>query len=157
MMHSKTGFFPGSFDPFTKGHEDIVRQSLELFDQVIIGMGVNEEKKYLFDEQKRVEHIRSIFESDTRVTVISYSGLTTDKAKQMGAQFLIRGLRDSRDFSYERAIAHMNDQMSGIKSIFFLTRPEFGAINSTIVREIFKNGGKIDAFVTNAQSLVSGL
>jgi pantetheine-phosphate adenylyltransferase len=154
MRQETTGFFPGSFDPFTKGHEDIVRQSLDLFDRVIIGMGVNEEKRYLFERDSRLAHIRSVFADEPRVKVVAYSGLTTTKAAEMHANFLIRGLRDSRDFSYERAIAHMNDRMSGIKSVFFLTRPEFGAINSTIVREIFKNGGKIDAFVTNAHLLV---
>lgn len=154
MKHDKVGFFPGSFDPFTKGHEDIVRQALDLFDHVIIGMGVNGEKRYLFPEEKRLAHIRSVFTNDSRIEVVAYNGLTTEKAAEMKAGFLIRGLRDSRDFSYERAIAHMNDQLSGIKSIFFLTRPEFGAINSTIVREIFKNGGKIDAFVTNSHLLV---
>ena len=95
----KKGLFPGSFDPFTKGHEDVVRQALLLFDHVVIGIGVNESKKYLFDLNKRIAHIEALFK-DESVSVVSYSGLTIDFAKQCDADFLIRGLRDSRDFSY---------------------------------------------------------
>lgn len=149
----KIGVFPGSFDPFTKGHEDVVRQALMLFDKVIIGIGVNESKQYLFDLHKRIQHIEGLF-TEHSVSVESYTGLTIEFAKQKNAAFLIRGLRDSRDFSYERAIAHTNDQMSGIKSVFFLTRQEFGSINATIVREIYKNKGDITLFVTNSDFLV---
>jgi pantetheine-phosphate adenylyltransferase len=149
----KKGLFPGSFDPFTKGHEDVVRQALLLFDHVVIGVGVNESKKYLFDLNRRIAHIEALFQGEN-VSVVSYSGLTIDFAKHCGADFLIRGLRDSRDFSYERAIAHTNDQLSGIKSVFLLTRQEYGSINATIVREIFINGGDIKAFVTKEEMLV---
>jgi len=149
----KVGLFPGSFDPFTKGHEDVVRQALLLFGHIIIGIGVNENKKYLFDLDKRIKHIASIFEGE-KVTVQHFSGLTVDFAKTCNAQFLVRGLRDSRDFSYERAIAHTNEQLSGIKSVFLLTRQEFGSINATIVREIFINGGDIAPFVTKPELLV---
>ena len=154
VQHKKIGIFPGSFDPFTKGHQDIVEQALTLFDEVIIGLGVNETKKYMFELDKRAAHIRSLFKDYPNVKVEAYAGLTVNFANEIGANFIIRGLRDSRDFSYERAIAHMNDQMSQLKSIFLLTKPEFGAINSTIVREIYKNGAKIDDFVTNAHLLV---
>jgi pantetheine-phosphate adenylyltransferase len=149
----KKGLFPGSFDPFTKGHEDVVRQALLLFDHVEIGIGVNDSKKYLFDLDKRIAHIQALFEND-QVSVTHYQGLTVDYAQKCGANFLIRGLRDSRDFSYERAIAHTNDQLSGIKSVFLLTRQEYGSINATIVREIFKNGGDITPFVTKSELLV---
>lgn len=149
----KIGFFPGSFDPFTKGHEDVVHQALNLFDKVVIGIGVNESKVYLFDLDRRIKHIQSIFENKP-VEVIAYQGLTAEFALKINAKFLIRGLRDSRDFSYERAIAHTNDQISGIKSVFFLTRQEFGSINATIVREIFKNHGNIARFVTRPEILV---
>ena len=149
----KIGVFPGSFDPFTKGHEDVVRQALLLFDEVVIGIGVNESKTYLFDLQKRIAHIERIFEN-LPVQVEAYNCLTVEFAKQKGAQFLIRGLRDSRDFSYERAIAHTNDQISGIKSVFLLTRQEFGSINATIVRELYKNKGDISPFVTRPEMLV---
>jgi pantetheine-phosphate adenylyltransferase len=149
----KKGLFPGSFDPFTKGHEDVVRQALLLFDHVEIGIGVNESKKYLFDLDKRIAHIKSLFEGQN-VSVSAYKGLTIEYAKKCGADFLIRGLRDSRDFSYERAIAHTNDQLSGIKSVFLLTRQEYGSINATIVREIYINGGDIQPFVTKSELLV---
>lgn len=149
----KKGLFPGSFDPFTKGHEDVVRQALLLFDHVIIGIGVNESKKYLFPLEKRIVHIQSLFQNEN-VSVEAYAGLTVDFAKTSGAQFLIRGLRDSRDFSYERAIAHTNDQLGGIKSVFLLTRQEYGSINATIVREIHINGGDIKPFVTKPELLV---
>lgn len=149
----KKGLFPGSFDPFTKGHEDVVRQALLLFDHVVIGIGVNESKKYLFDLDKRMDHISAIFAGEN-VSVEHYSGLTVDYAKTCGAQFLIRGLRDSRDFSYERAIAHTNDQLGGVKSVFLLTRQEYGSINATIVREIYINGGDIKPFVTKSELLV---
>jgi pantetheine-phosphate adenylyltransferase len=149
----KIGVFPGSFDPFTKGHEDIVLQSLSIFDKVVIGIGVNESKTYMFALDKRINHIKSIF-VNFPVEVEAYKGLTVEFAKSKGAQFLIRGLRDSRDFSYERAIAHTNDQISGIKSIFLLTRQEFGSINATIVREIYRNKGDISFFVTRPELLV---
>jgi len=152
----KKGLFPGSFDPFTKGHEDVVRQALMLFEHVIIGIGVNESKKYLFDLSRRIAHIEALFKNDN-VSVVSYEGLTIDYAKEAGVDFLIRGLRDSRDFSYERAIAHTNDQLSGIKSVFLLTRQEYGSINATIVREIFVNGGDIKPFVTKPELLVMEL
>lgn len=152
----KKGLFPGSFDPFTKGHEDVVRQALMLFEHVIIGIGVNESKKYLFDLSKRIAHIEALFKNDN-VSVVSYEGLTIEYAKKAGVDFLIRGLRDSRDFSYERAIAHTNDQLSGIKSVFLLTRQEYGSINATIVREIFVNGGDIKPFVTKPELLVMEL
>lgn len=149
----KIGLFPGSFDPFTKGHEDVVYQSLKLFDRVIIGIGINESKNYLFNLENRIKHIETIF-AGYPVEVESYSGLTVSFAQEKGAEFLIRGLRDSRDFSYERAIAHTNDQLSGVKSVFFLTRQEFGSINATIVREIYKNKGDISFFVTRSDLLV---
>lgn len=149
----KIGVFPGSFDPFTKGHEDVVYQALNLFDEVVVGIGVNESKVYLFNLQKRIQHIESLFVGQP-VRVEAYRGLTVEFAKQKGARFLIRGLRDSRDFSYERAIAHTNDTISGVKSVFLLTRQEFGSINATIVREIFKNAGDISPFVTRPDLLV---
>lgn len=154
MKKTKTkGLFPGSFDPFTKGHQDIVEQALQLFDEVIVGIGVNTSKHYMFDIEKRKKHIESLFHLSGSVSVVDFSGLTVDFAKENEVDFLIRGLRDSRDFSYERSIAHMNEKISGIKSVFFLTKVEFGAINSTIVREILKNGGKVDEFVTNIHLL----
>lgn len=147
--------FPGSFDPFTKGHECVVEKALDLFDEVVIGIGFNTSKTYLFDLDKRKEHIASIFKGEEKVKIIEYSGMTVDFCKSIGAQFLVRGLRDTKDFEYERSIAQMNLEISGIESVFFMTVPEYAAINATIVREIHKSGGKIDRFVTNSEIIVN--
>jgi pantetheine-phosphate adenylyltransferase len=150
----KTAVFPGSFDPFTKGHECIIGKALKLFDEVIIGIGQNTSKNYLFDLKSRTQHIESIFEHEDRVKVQVFTGLTVTFCKSINADFIVRGLRDSKDFGYERSIAQMNFEISGIESVFFMTVPEYTAINSTIVREIHKSGGNIDLFVTNAEKLV---
>ncbi|WP_107037512.1 pantetheine-phosphate adenylyltransferase [Brumimicrobium mesophilum] len=150
----KTAVFPGSFDPFTKGHECIIDKASKLFDEVIIAIGQNTSKNYLFDLEQRLEHIKSIFSENDNVIVDVYSGLTVEYCKKINADFIVRGLRDSKDFGYERSIAQMNFEISGIESVFFMTDPEFTPINSTIVREIHKSGGKIDLFVTNAGKLV---
>lgn len=150
----KTGLFPGSFDPFTKGHFAVVRKSLELFDEVIIGIGINSSKSYLFDLDKRKEHIRSHFGDNENIRIETYQKLTVDFCKEIGAQFIIRGLRDAKDFEYEKAIAHMNHAISDIETVFFLTDQEFGAVNSSIIREIHRNGGDISPFVTNPDLLV---
>ena len=150
----KRGVFPGSFDPFTKGHEVVVRKSLELFDEVIIGVGVNSKKTYLFDLEKRMDHIRSLFKDEPKVSVQQFQKLTVNFCKDIDANFIIRGLRDSKDFQYEKSIAHMNKEISGIETVFFLTEQKYSAINSSIIREIYLNGGPIDAFVTNPDLLV---
>lgn len=150
----KKGLFPGSFDPFTKGHEAVVLKSLDLFDEVVIGIGVNQQKTYLYDLDKRMNHIQSIFEKHSNISIQVYSSLTVDFCKEINASHIIRGLRDTKDFQYERSIAHMNYELSGIDTVFLLTNLEFAAINSTIIREIAKNGGNIDKFVTNSDKLV---
>ena len=150
----KRGVFPGSFDPFTKGHECIVHKAEELFDEIIIGVGVNTSKQYLFDLDNRLKHIASLFKNKPNISVKSYRGLTVNFCKEVNANYIIRGLRDSKDFGYERSIAHMNLEISDIESIFFMTVPEYAAINSTIVREIHKSGGEIEKFVTNKDLLV---
>lgn len=151
---NKTAVFPGSFDPFTKGHECIIHKALNLFDEVIIAIGQNTSKNYLFDLENRKEHIESIFENESRVKISVFTGLTVTFCKAVNAEFIVRGLRDSKDFGYERSIAQMNYEISGIESVFFMTVPEYTAINSTIVREIYKSGGEIDLFVTNSEILV---
>ncbi|MBL4862856.1 MAG: pantetheine-phosphate adenylyltransferase [Crocinitomicaceae bacterium] len=151
---SKVGLFPGSFDPFTKGHEIVVEKSLLLFDEVIIGVGVNSTKQYLFDIEKRMTHINSLFEGNPKVRIELYQSLTVDFCKEIGADLIIRGLRDSKDFQYEKSIAHMNYAISEVNTVFFLTEQKYSAINSSIIREIQKNGGPIDAFVTNPHLLV---
>jgi pantetheine-phosphate adenylyltransferase len=153
-MMKKIGLFPGSFDPFTKGHEAIVRQALDLFDEVIIGIGVNSSKTYCFQLDQRIRHIESLFTEYPKVRVASYQVLTVNFAKEIGANHIIRGLRDSKDFEYERSIAHMNGMLGGIATVFFLTDQAYSAVNATIVREIYRNHGDISHFVTNAELLV---
>lgn len=151
---SKVAVFPGSFDPFTKGHEALVRQALGLFDAVIIAVGVNSTKQSYFATEKRLAHIATLFAGEDQVKIESFSGLTVDFCKARKAQFILRGLRDSKDFEFEKSIAHMNETLSGIRTVFLLTDIQYAAINATIVREIHKSGGSIDAFVTNAGLLV---
>lgn len=150
----KIAVFPGSFDPYTKGHESIVEKALGLFDEIVIGIGDNLTKKYMFDLDTRIKHIQSIYKNEKRVKVFVFQGLTVDFCKEIGAKYMVRGLRDTKDFEYERNIAQMNLMISGIESVFFMTVSEYAAVNSTIVREIHKNGGNIDLFVTNAKNLV---
>lgn len=150
----KVAVFPGSFDPFTKGHECVIEKAVKLFDHVIIAIGQNTSKNYLFDIEKRKTHIESIFVNHDNVSIEEFSGLTVEFCKKIGADYIVRGLRDSKDFGYERSIAQMNFEISGIESVFFMTVPEYTAINSSIVREIYKSGGKIDLFVTKSELLV---
>lgn len=150
----RIGLFPGTFDPFTKGHEAVVLKSLTLFDEVIVGVGVNTSKQCMFTPDKRIKHIQSLFTHEPRITVKDFNTLTVNFCKEIGANFIIRGLRDSKDFEYEKSIAHMNYSISGIETVFFLTEQKYAAINATIIREIARNGGPIDAFVTNPDLLV---
>jgi len=150
----KVAVFPGSFDPFTKGHECVIEKAVKLFDHIVIAIGQNTSKNYLFDIEKRKAHIESIFSAHDNVSVAEYSGLTVAFCKKIKADYIVRGLRDSKDFGYERSIAQMNYEISGIESVFFMTVPEYTAINSSIVREIYKSGGSIDLFVTKSELLV---
>ena len=150
----KIGLFPGSFDPFTKGHEAVVKKALKIFDEIIIAIGVNSSKNYQFDLQKRILHIESLFQNGEAVQVVTYNKLTVDLCKDVNATAIVRGLRNTLDFEFEKSIAHMNESLSGIETVFLLTDQEFAAINATIVREIFKNKGDISQFVTNAHLLV---
>ncbi len=150
----KRGLFPGSFDPFTKGHEAVVRKALTLFDEVVIGVGINSSKSSYFDLDKRLKHIESLFVNDSGLTVQTFQKLTVEFCKDVDADFIIRGLRDSKDFEYERAISHMNKTISGVETVFFVTDSEYSAISSTIIREIVKNNGSMEQFVTNSHLLV---
>ena len=150
----KIGLFPGSFDPFTKGHEAVIVKSLQVFDEIIIGVGVNSSKQYMFDLDKRIAHIESLFKSSQNVSVQQFQSLTVNFCKEVGATHIVRGLRDSKDFEYEKSIAHMNFDLSGIDTVFFLTEQKYSAISSSIIREIHKNGGPIEAFVSNPYLLV---
>ena len=150
----KIGLFPGSFDPFTKGHEAVVKKALKIFDEIIIAIGVNSSKNYQFDLQKRILQIESLFQNGEAVQVVTYNKLTVDLCKDVNATAIVRGLRNTVDFEFEKSIAHMNESLAGIETVFLLTDQEFAAINATIVREIFKNKGEIVQFVTNAHLLV---
>ncbi|MFK7786415.1 MAG: pantetheine-phosphate adenylyltransferase [Crocinitomicaceae bacterium] len=151
---SKIGVFPGSFDPFTKGHEAVIRKSLSVFDKIIIAVGVNSSKKYMFTLEKRMLHINDLFKNEDRVEVQSFQTLTVEFCKEVGASHIVRGLRDSKDFQYEKSIAHMNFDIAGIDTVFLLTEQQYSAINSSIIREIHKNNGPIEPFVTNPHLLV---
>lgn len=141
--------FPGSFDPITKGHESVVKRALPLFDKIIISVGVNSEKKdSLFPLKSRINWINQTFNNVPNVIVQKYSGLTVDFCKKMNAKFILRGLRTSADFEFERAIAQTNRFLEqNIETIFILTTPEHSSITSTIVREIYKNNGNTKLFV----------
>ncbi|MBM3453843.1 MAG: pantetheine-phosphate adenylyltransferase [Bacteroidetes bacterium] len=150
----KIGLFPGSFDPFTKGHEAVVRKSLNLFDEIIIGIGVNSRKNYLFNLDNRKNHIHFLFKDEENVSIAEYRELTVTFCSKIGATHILRGLRDSKDFQYEKSIAQMNFQLAGIETVFLLTNPEYGAINSSIIREMHLNGADISSFVSAPNLLV---
>jgi pantetheine-phosphate adenylyltransferase len=150
----KRCLFPGSFDPFTKGHEAIVHKALGLFDEVIIGIGVNSKKHSLFSSDKKVAHIQSLFKEFSNIKVQTFQKLTVEFCKDIHASHIVRGLRDGKDFEYERTIAHMNHSISSIETVFFLTNQEHSAINSSIIREMFLNGADISPFVTTPDLLV---
>lgn len=144
----KIAIFPGSFDPFTVGHESIVRRTASLFDKIIIMIGANTNKKSFFPIEKRIAWINKIFDDDPRISVDVYDGLTVDFCKKTNAKYIIRGLRTSADFEFERAIAQVNKQMyPEIETVFLLTIPEHTPVNSTIVRDIILHGGDPSRFL----------
>ena len=150
----KKGLFPGSFDPFTKGHEAIVLKAINLFDEIIIGIGINSNKKYLFDTEKRIIHIKELFKNYPTVKVGTYQKLTLDYCKEIGANNIIRGLRNSTDFEYEKSIAHINTAISGLETVFFLTDEKYSSLNSSIIRDLYLNKIDISLFVTSPELLV---
>jgi pantetheine-phosphate adenylyltransferase len=143
--------FPGSFDPVTRGHESIIRRAVPLFDKIIIAIGENPEKKCFFPLERRMEWIKAVFAGEPAVSVQSYHGLTVDFCKKMNAKFLLRGLRTSADFEFERSIGQINKNLNPeIETVFLLTTPEYTALNSSIVRDILRNGGDPSQFVPDA-------
>lgn len=147
----KIAVFPGSFDPFTIGHEAIVRRALDLFDEIIIAVGANSLKKNYFSLEARKEIITRTFRDEPRVRIDHYTGLTVDYCKSVGAGYLLRGLRTSADFEFERAIGQVNKSLAPrVESVFLLTAPEHSFITSTIVRDIIKSGGDASMFVPSA-------
>lgn len=133
----KIGVFAGSFDPFTIGHKDIVDRALEsVADEVIVAIGINYEKKYMFSLEERLQAIQKVYENEPRVHVESYEGLTTDFAKRVGASFLLRGVRSIKDFEFERDMAEINKRLTGIETILLFTDPELACVSSSVVREL---------------------
>lgn len=148
MKSQRIAVFPGSFDPVTKGHENIVRRALPLFDKVIIAIGKNTSKQSLFSVDVREKWLKSVFSDEEKVEVESYTGLTSDFCALHGARFMLRGVRNGGDFEYERTIAQMTTAMApDLETVILFTDPEFAAVNSTVVREIIRNKGKVSAFV----------
>jgi pantetheine-phosphate adenylyltransferase len=153
-MSNKIAIFPGSFDPFTIGHESIIHRALPLFDVIIVAIGSNSTKKSYFSLKQRMQMIREVFTDTNRIKIESYQGLTVEFCRKRGARYLLRGLRTSSDFEYERAIAQTNKSMyNELESVFLLTLPEHTHINSTIVREIISLGGEATQFIPKAIDL----
>ena len=139
--------FPGSFDPFTIGHYDIVMRALNLFDEIIIGIGRNYTKRDTFPLEERLAAIAKTFNNEPRIKVIAYDGLTVDFAAEHHAQFILRGVRSTLDFEYERNIAEANKQLSGIETVLLYTRPEYAHISSTLVRDLHSHGKDISQYL----------
>ena len=144
----RVAVFPGSFDPFTIGHEEIVRRGLKIFDRIIIAIGMNVAKSGFWDVNTRVAVIRKVFRDDPQVSVECYSGLTVDYCRHIKARFIIRGLRTAADFEYERAVGQINRTLeNSIETVFLLTSPQHTFISSTIVKDILVNGGDASKFL----------
>ncbi len=144
----KTCVFPGSFDPFTKGHENVINRALPLFDKIYIAIGHNSEKRGFFTLEQRLRMVSNLYRDEPRIILDHYEGLTVDYCRKIGAQYLLRGLRTSADFEYERAIAQINRKMNpDVETVFILAVPEFTPVNSTIIREILKYGGDASQFL----------
>lgn len=146
-MSAPIAVFPGTFDPITIGHVSIVHRALPLFGKLVIGVGVNTSKRTMFDEAQRLEWTRAAFAHEPKVEVLAFSGLTVELCRQVGATFLLRGLRNSTDHGYERSIALMNRQLAGVETVFLPSAPEHAHISSTIVRELLANRADVSAFV----------
>ena len=143
----KRAIFPGSFDPITLGHVDVIHRAIDLFDEIIIAIGVNNDKKYLFSLEQRMQFIKETFAGNTTVKVTTYQGLTIDYCKKIDADYILRGLRNPADFEFEKAIAQTNRKLSGIETIFLLTSPDTAFISSSIVRDVYRNKGDISSLV----------
>jgi pantetheine-phosphate adenylyltransferase len=144
----KTAIFPGSFDPYTNGHHDIVCRGLNIFDNVVIAIGYNTQKKRYFNVEQKKQNIESAFEDKPNVTVIVYDQLTADLARVYGDNYLLRGLRNTTDFEYENSISQVNRYLNKeLETVFLITSPEYASISSSIIREVHKYGGDIKSFL----------
>src|ERR1700744_1034959 len=147
----KIALFPGSFDPVTKAHVDIVKRSIGLFDKVYIGIGVNSSKAGLLSVETREKMLRAVFENEPKIHIVAYDGLTVNFCKSIGAGYMIRGIRTVSDFEYEKAIAQMNHAlMPDVESIFIVSKPGYSSISSTIVREVMRHNGDVSQFIPAA-------
>ena len=145
---SKIAIFPGSFSPFTIGHQSIVDRALPLFDKIVISIGINSEKPQYFSIDKRMQWIKDVYNNNPKIDVKQYKGLTVDFCKKENTNYILRGLRDSHDFKFEKNIAHMNKELNpNIETIFIITPPEISHISSSIIRDIIKNGGDVSKFI----------
>lgn len=146
----KRAIFPGSFDPLTLGHYDIIKRGVTLFDEVIVAIGVNSDKKYMFSLEERKTFIEKAFADEPKVKVVTYKGLTVDFCKEIEAEFILRGLRNPADFEFEKAIAHANRRLATIETVFLLTSARTSYISSSIVRDVIKNNGDYTKFVPDS-------
>ncbi len=146
----KKAIFPGSFDPLTLGHEDIIKRAIPLFDEIIIAIGINAEKKYMFSLEERKRFIEETFKNQPQISVITYKGLTIDLCHKINADFILRGLRNPADFEFEKAIAHTNRKLSKIETVFLLTAAGTSYISSSIVRDVIRNNGEYEMLVPEA-------
>lgn len=143
----RRAIFPGSFDPLTLGHHDIIMRGITLFDELVIAIGKNADKKYMFSLEKRMQFIQEAFKDQPSISVKTYEGLTVDFCKKVGANFILRGLRNPGDFEFEKAIAHTNRKLSEIETVFLLTSSGKSYISSSIVRDVIRNGGDYTGLV----------
>ena len=150
-MMQRICLFPGTFDPVTMGHTDIIDRALPLFDKLIIGIGRNINKEPMFSEQQRMEWLKEIYKNNDKVDAVVYEGLTVDCCKKVGANFILRGIRYVNDFEYEKAIADMNRSLAhNIETIFLTCLPQYTSVASTLVRDVIRNGGDVAAFLPQA-------
>lgn len=143
----RRAIFPGSFDPLTLGHYDIIKRGITLFDELLIAIGVNADKKYMFSLEERMRFIDEAFKDEPKIKVVTYEGLTVDFCKKVKADFILRGLRNPGDFEFEKAIAHTNRKLSEIETVFLLTSSGKSYISSSIVRDVIRNGGDYTGLV----------
>ena len=143
----KKALFPGSFDPLTLGHYDIIRRGVSLFDEVIVAIGINADKQYMFSLDERKQFIKEAFADEPRIKVVIYEGLTVEFCKEIGVDYILRGLRNPADFEFEKAIAHTNRKLTQIETVFLLTAAKTSFISSSIVRDVIRNNGDYTKFV----------